>query len=364
MTRPRAREFGVQFHGVPGSLNAITDVGCVAVGHVTLIRGESVRTGVTAVLPRGRGGVGPVFAGHFALNGNGEMTGAAWVAESGFLDGPVLLTNTHSVGTVRDAYIRWLVRTDRGPATIDDRPGGFWVLPVVAETFDGYLNDINGFHIQDAHVVECLEAARGGPVPEGAVGAGTGTICYGFKSGIGTASRIVSEPGPFIVGVLVQANCGLRHQLLISGVPVGRALEQQLGRSSPAASETGSIIVVLATDAPLLPHQANRLAKRAAMGLARTGSSAGNGSGDIFIAFSTALTGHGDDNAVVPVRMLRNESMSALFEAAVEATEEAIINALFAAEAMTGMNGRRVDALPLEETRALLQGHGRWSGRQ
>jgi L-aminopeptidase/D-esterase-like protein len=362
MSRPRAREFGIQFSGTPGAHNTITDVAGVEVGHVTLISGEAVRTGVTAVWPRGLQGLGPVFAGQFALNGNGEMTGAAWIAESGFLDGPVLLTNTHSVGTVRDSYIRWLVRTGRRPATNAGCPDGFWALPVVAETFDGYLNDINGFHIQYEHVALCLEAARSGPVTEGAVGAGTGTICYGFKSGIGTASRIVRDPGPFTLGVLVQANCGLRHQLMISGAPIGRELERQAGSSPDVRWETGSIIVVLSTDAPLLPHQANRLAKRAAMGLARTGSSAGNGSGDLFVAFSTASVSPGDDHAVLPVLMIRNESLDPLFEAAVEATEEAIINSLFAAEAMTGLEGRHVNALPLDEVRVLLERYGHWGG--
>lgn len=365
MNRPRAREYGVSFSGKPGAFNAITDVAGVEVGHFTLIRGGGVRTGVTTVWPRGRRDSAPVFAGHFALNGNGEMTGTAWIAESGFLDGPVLLTNTHSVGTVRDAYIRWLVRTGRSPATNAGHPSGFWALPVVAETFDGYLNDINGFHIQYEHVVECLEAARSGPVPEGAVGAGTGSICYGFKGGIGSASRII--PGPFTLGALVQANCGLRHQLMISGAPIGRELER-IATSLPdePSGETGSIIVVLSTDAPLLPHQANRLAKRAAMGLARTGSSAGNGSGDLFVAFSTTAVNRGDE-AVGPVLMMRNEALSPLFEAAVEATEEAIINSLFAAEAMIGLDQHRANALPLEEVRVLLERYGRWreiSGRR
>lgn len=356
MSRPRAREFGVRFPGAPGALNAITDVAGVEVGHVTLIRGDSVRTGVTVVWPRGRGDSAPVFAGHFALNGNGEMTGTAWIAESGSLDGPVLLTNTHSVGTVRDAYIRWMVQTGRLPATNVAQSGAFWALPVVAETFDGRLNDINGFHVGNDHVAECLEAARPGPVPEGAVGAGTGSICYGFKGGIGTASRMIA--GPFTLGVLVQANCGLKHQLLISGCPIGRELARDVSSAPKHDSlETGSIIVVLATDAPLLPHQANRLAKRAAMGLARTGSSAGNGSGDLFVAFSTTPTGRGHD-AVESVLMMRNEALSPLFEAAVEATEEAIINALFAAETMIGLNKNRADALPLEDVRLLLERHG------
>lgn len=352
MTRPRARDFGISFPGQPGALNAITDVCGVEVGHRTLIQGDGIRTGVTAIWPRGRHDCAAVFAGHFALNGNGEMTGTAWIAESGFLDGPVLLTNTHSVGTVRDACIRWMVHIGRSPATNVAQSGAFWALPVVAETFDGYLNDINGFHVRDEHVIECLEAARPGPMAEGAVGAGTGSICYGFKAGIGTASRIID--GRYTLGVLVQANCGKRQQLMIAGCPVGRELAEQTAGSAPArGDETGSIIVVLATDAPLLPHQANRLAKRAAMGLARTGSSAGNGSGDLFLAFSTAPLAHGSD-AVERVLMMRNEALSPVFEAAVEATEEAIINALFAAEAMTGLNNRRVEALPLEWVRTLL----------
>ncbi len=358
--RPRARAFGVRFHGETGPHNAITDVPGVEVGHETLIEGSAVRTGITAIWPRGRADRAPVFAGQFALNGNGEMTGAAWIAESGYLDGPALLTNTHSVGTVRDGYIRWLVQTRRSPATNVGRPGGFWALPVVAETFDGYLSDINGFHIGYEHVVRCLEGARAGPVAEGAVGAGTGSIAYGYKAGIGTASRVVTSPAAFTLGVLVQANCGMREQLVVAGVPVGRELGAIDFRAT--GGESGSIIIVVATDAPLLPHQATRLARRAAMGLARTGSSAGNGSGDLILAWSTAPVAGDDDpqgRSIIPVAMVRNDCLNALFEATVEATEEAIVNALFAAGPMTGRDGNRIGALPLEAIGRLLDRAGR-----
>lgn len=356
--RPRARTDGVLFPGKTGPYNAITDVPGVEVGHETLIEGDAIRTGITAIWPRGRDDPAPVFAGQFALNGNGEMTGAAWIAESGYLDGPVLLTNTHSVGAVRDGYIRWLTEHGRTPATNIGRPGGFWALPVVGETFDGFLNDINGFHIGYPHLARCLANSRPGPVAEGAVGAGTGSISYGFKAGIGTASRVVNMPGDFTLGVLVQANCGLRDQLAIAGVPVGRDLEDVVEPES--GGESGSIIIVVATDAPLLPHQAIRLAKRAAMGLARTGSSAGNGSGDLIVAWSTApVAGDADPRTIIPVAMVRNDCLNALFEATVEATEEAIVNALFAAGPMTGRSGNSVEALPLQAVSLLLDRAGR-----
>jgi L-aminopeptidase/D-esterase-like protein len=350
----------VPFDGVPGPLNAITDVRGVEVGHATLVEGEGplvpgrgpVRTGVTAVLPRGRGSVDPVFGGWFALNGNGEMTGTTWLEESGFLEGPVMITNTHSVGVVRDAVVSWRVR--RGGA---DSLGYFWSLPVVAETWDGHLNDVNGFHVKAEHAFAAIDGARAGPVAEGSVGGGTGMVCHEFKGGIGTASRVLpAEAGGYTVGVLVQCNYGLRPQLTVAGVPVGREIPEE-----PAyRAETGSIIIVVATDAPLLAHQAKRLARRAALGLGRTGSVAGNGSGDIFVAFSTAnpeaaREGHG----VRSLLMLPNDSMSPLFTATVEATEESIVNALVAAETMVGRDGHRVIGLPHDRLRAALRKYNR-----
>lgn len=362
--KPRARTLGVPFEGVPGPLNAITDVAGVEVGHTTLIEGEAgplvvgkgpVRTGVTAILPRGKAGSldDPVFAGVFSLNGNGEMTGTAWVEESGFLEGPVVLTNTHSVGVARDAVIAW--RVAHGKA---DASGFFWSLPVVAETWDGWLNDANGFHVHPEHVFHALDAAAPGPVAEGGVGGGTGNICYEFKGGIGTASRRLGErAGGWTVGALVQANCGLRGQLTIAGVPVGREMPEGARRTE----EYGSIIIVVATDAPLLPHQLKRLARRAAMGLARTGSVSGNGSGDLVLAFSTANPGAGEAEGARAVRMLPNEDMNGLFSATVQAVEESIVNALVAAEAMEGRDGHRVEAIPHERLREILRRYGRLS---
>ncbi len=358
--KPRARALGVPFDGTPGPLDAITDVPGVVVGHATIIRGDGplkvgrgpVRTGVTAILPRGAGSDSdPVFAGWFSQNGNGEMTGTTWVEESGFLEGPVMITNTHSVGVVRDEVIAWRVR--RGGA---DTTGYWWSLPVVAETWDGELNDVNGFHVKPAHVDEALSSARGGAVPEGNVGGGTGMVCYGFKGGIGTASRrLAAERGGYTVGVLVQCNCGRKKDLLIAGVPVGREIQGEGTRDD----DSGSIIIVVATDAPLLPHQLKRLTRRATMGLARTGSSSGNGSGDIFIAFSTANPGAGGAEKAVPVMMLPNDSMNPVFQATVEATEEAIVNAMVAAETMTGANGVTVRALPHDGLRKALEKYNR-----
>jgi D-aminopeptidase len=355
-TRPRARDLGVPFEGTPGPLNAITDVKGTEVGLTTIVAGAgraAVRTGVTAVLPRGRASGDPVMAGWFSLNGNGEMTGTTWIEEAGFLEGPVFITNTHSVGIVRDAAIAWSVQHGKL-----FQP---WSLPVVAETWDGSLNDINGFHVKREHVFAALAGAVGGPVPEGNVGGGTGMICYEFKCGTGTASRRVSEgSGGYTVGVLVQANHGRRAELRIAGVPVGRELP-----SSPRASargdapELGSIIIVIATDAPLLPHQLERLSRRAALGLARTGATSGNGSGDIFLAFSTANPGAASSPEVAQVSMLSNTRISALFTATVEATDEAIVNALVAAETMTGVEGRTVEALPHDRLRQILARYGR-----
>ena len=353
---PRGRDLGIPFDfGSPGPLNAITDVAGVEVGHVTLVGGESLRTGVTAVLPRGRGDAGlrPCFAGYYALNGNGEMTGTAWLDEAGVLEGPVMVTNTNAVGVVRDAVIDYAAR--RWP-TSAGWPEGIWSLPVVAETWDGHLNDIYGGHVRPSHAVAAIEAARGGAVPEGAVGGGTGMVCFEFKGGIGTASRVLAPAdGGYTLGVLVQANFGLRHQLRIAGLPVGLELREDLVYSK----ESGSIIIVAATDAPLLPHQLRRIARRAALGLARTGSVAGNGSGDLFVAFSTANPGAGAADGVVELRMLPNERMNPLFEATVGATEEAIVNALVAGRTTTGFRGRTVPGLPHERVREILGRHGR-----
>src|SRR5262245_23007663 len=281
---PRARDLGVPFEGTPGALNAITDVTGVEVGMTTLIRGEGalevgkgpVRTGVTAILPRGKASSDPVMAGWFSLNGNGEMTGTTWIAEGGFMEGPVFITNTHSVGVVRDAAVAWSVKNQK-----QFQP---WSLPVVAETYDGGLNDVNGFHVKPEHVFSAIESASSGAVPEGNVGGGTGMSCYQFKCGTGTASRRV---GDYTVGVLVQANHGGRSELRIAGVPVGQEIPVTPKPAAPA-EELGSIIIVVGTDAPLLPHQLDRIARRASLGLARTGATSGNGSGDIFVAFSTA----------------------------------------------------------------------------
>ncbi len=365
-SKPRARDLGVPFDGTPGPLNAITDVKGVEVGHSTIIAGEGklqvgvgpVRTGVTAVLPRGKNLTDAVFAGWFSLNGNGEMTGTTWVEESGFLEGPVMITNTHSVGVVRDAVIAWRVK--HGPA---DETGYWWSLPVVAETYDGFLNDINGFHVKEKHAFDALESARSGPVSEGNVGGGTGMVCHEFKGGIGTASRRLEEKfGGYNVGVLVQCNYGSRRQLRIAGVPVGLEIPEKAAYSKanfPATDEVGSIIIVVATDAPVVAHQLKRLARRAALGLARNGSVAGNGSGDIFIAFSTANPGAAKTTGMVTLMMLPNDRMNPLFEATVQATEEAIINALVAAETMTGSDNHKVIALPHDRLRAVLKKYNR-----
>jgi L-aminopeptidase/D-esterase-like protein len=343
-----AGDLGVLLEGTRGELDAITDVPGVLVGYSTIVDGSDVRTGVTAILPRGRASNDPVFAGWFPLNGNGEMTGTAWIDESGFLEGPIMLTNTHSVGVVRDAVVGWQHRT----GTMFQP----YSYPVVAETFDGWLNDVNGFHVRPEHALAAIESAAGGVVREGNVGGGTGMVCFQFKGGTGTASR---RAGGYTVGVLVQANFGLRHQLTIAGVPVGKEIPLTEPWPPPLgapATEQGSIIVVAATDAPLLPHQLKRLARRAALGLARTGGCAGNGSGDIMLAFSVANPGAaGSDLATVSV--LANARMTALFDAAIFATEEAILNALLAAETMTGCGGRTVHAIPHDRLREVLARH-------
>jgi D-aminopeptidase len=350
---PRARDLGIPFDfGTPGRWNAITDVPGVEVGHVTLIEGDSVRTGVTAVLPRGKGEAArdQCFGGFFSLNGNGEMTGTAWLEESGLLEGPVMITNTNSVGVVRDAVISYAARR-WGPRGYQE----LWSLPVVAETWDGQLNDIYGMHVKAEHAFRALDGASSGSVAEGNVGGGTGMICYEFKGGIGTASRVLAAPaGGYAVGVLVQANFGLRHQLRIAGLPMGRELREGLVYSK----DTGSIIIVVATDAPLLPHQLKRLARRAALGLARTGSVAGNGSGDLFVAFSTANARAADKEGTTGLQMLPNDRMGPLFEATVGATEEAIVNALVAGRTMRGHEGHEVLGLPHERVRDILRRHG------
>jgi D-aminopeptidase len=362
----RARDLGIPFDGTPGPLNAITDVAGVTVGHTTLISGQGklhvgvgpVRTGVTAVLPRGKESLSlPVFAGWYSLNGNGEMTGTAWVEESGFLEGPVMITNTHSVGVVRDAVIQWRV-AQGNPDTSDY----WWSLPVVGETWDGWLNDTNGFHVKAEHAIRALNTATSGAVEEGSVGGGTGMICNGFKGGIGTSSRrLAAADGGFTVGVLVQCNYGRRQNLRIAGIPVGREIEapEPYTFMPSDIAERGSIIVVVATDAPLLPHQLKRLARRVPLGLGRNGSISGNGSGDLFIAFSTANKDAGVTSGVRDLKMLPNDSLDVVFAATVNATEEAIVNAMVAAKDMTGADGHRVIGLPHEQLREVLRKYNR-----
>jgi D-aminopeptidase len=364
--KPRARDLGVPFDGAPGPLNAITDVSGVSVGHTTLISGEGklqigkgpVRTGVTAILPRGKDTMSnPVFAGWWSLNGNGEMTGTTWVEESGFLEGPVMITNTHSVGVVRDAVIQW--RVNHG---LPDPTGYWWSLPVVAETWDGWLNDINGFHVKPEDAFHAIDTAHNGPVEEGNVGGGTGMICNEFKGGIGTSSRKFDIKGAsYTVGVLVQCNYGVRPNLRIAGVPAGREIPENAAYSSAAFGEMdrGSIIVVVATDAPLVSHQLKRLARRVSLGLGRNGSISGNGSGDIFIAFSTANSGAGGADHVVDLKMLPNDLIEPVFASTVQATEEAVINAMVAAETMTGIENHKVIALPHDRLREVLKKYNR-----
>jgi L-aminopeptidase/D-esterase-like protein len=380
----RARELGIStlIGGTPGQLDAITDVAGVEVGHTTLISGSGrlvvgkgpVRTGVTVIHPRGKDNPDPVFGAWFTLNGNGEMTGTTWLQESGILEGPVAITNTHSVGVVRDGILQWQV----------SRPGlQPWGLPVVAETFDGGLNDINGFHVTSEHVLAALNSAKGGAVQEGPVGGGTGMVCHQFKGGIGTSSRRLElNNGGYTVGVLVQCNYGARGDLRVAGVPVGQEIPDLLpciantdttmrrgarrcadARSIPGgdaeAAELGSIIVVVATDAPLLPHQLKRLVTRVALGVGRSGGFGGNGSGDIFVAFSTANPHTANEAGVTKVDMLPNPRMNALFYATVQATEEAIVNTLLAGETMTGADDYRVYALPRDRLLAALRKYGR-----
>src|SRR5438445_6212672 len=349
----RARDLGVPFDGTPGPLNAITDVAEVEVGYTTILRGEGklvvgkgpVRTGVTAIIPRGHDSLNdPVYAGMFSLNGNGEMTGTNWIEESGFLEGPIVITNTHSVGVARDAVIAW--RMKHGAA---DASGYWWSLPLVAETWDGWLNDTNGFHVKPEDVFHALDSAHGGAIEEGSVGGGTGMICYEFKGGNGTASRKIDikvgkdKPAQsYAVGVFVQANFGRRALLMIAGVPVGKEIP-----GSVYKEDTGSCIAVVATDAPLLPNQLKRLARRVSLGLARTGTISGNGSGDLFVAFSTANKNvWAADQVTHAVQTIPNDLMDPIFTGVVQATEEAVVNALVDNQTMIGANNHKVEALP------------------
>ena len=372
----RARDIGVPFEGTPGPLNAITDVAGVEVGYTTIIRGDGklvvgkgpVRTGVTAIIPRGHDSLNdPVYAAVFSLNGNGEMTGTHWVEESGFLEGPVVITNTHSVGVARDAVIAWRIK--HGAA---DASGYWWSLPLVAETWDGWLNDTNGFHVKPEDVFHALDSAHDGAIEEGSVGGGTGMICYEFKGGNGTASRKIEIKEPkassgqssangagaartYTVGVFVQANFGRRALLTITGVPIGKEIP-----GSVYKEDTGSCIAVVATDAPLLPNQLKRLARRVSIGLARTGTISGNGSGDLFIAFSTANKNvWAADQVTHSVQTVPNDLIDPIFGAVVEATEEAVVNALVDNQTMTGAGNHRVEALPHDRLRELLKKYNR-----
>lgn len=375
----RARDWGIPFGGTPGPLNAITDVPGLTVGQVTLVSGSGrlskgkgpVRTGVTAILPRGKK-FDPVFAGDAAFNGNGDMTGTHWIAESGFLETPILITNTGSVGVVRDAAWQWMERNGYYAPFARD----YWyAYPVVAETYDGVLNDIDGQHVKAEHAWQALDAARGGPVAEGATGGGTGMVAHGFKGGTGTSSRKVAGPlGSFTVGVLVQANYGGRGEMRIGGVPINKALRDipgpvlnpipsttrplaARGAAFALARETGSIIVVIATDAPLDAVQCQRLARRATVGLARMGGKGGNGSGDIFIAFATGNPGAFSNDRITSMKHYPNDAMDPLFTAVADATEEAIVNALVAGRDMTGIEGNSVRALPKKEVQEFLKEH-------
>lgn len=381
--KPRARALGVPFNGTPGALNAITDVAGVEIGQVTVIRGDGklvvgkgpVRTGVTAIFPRGRKASNGVMGAWYTMNGNGEMTGTTWLEESGYLWGPVTITNTLSVGVVHDAVIEWAIKRKYDEF--------LWALPVTAETWDGGLNDINGMHVTREHAFAALDSAKAGPVQEGNVGGGTGMVCHEFKGGIGTSSRKLSvEQGGYTIGVLVQCNYGGRRRLSIAGVPVGPQIQgaedcltlpnpsvgwmkqiplcgtRRVGMGPSPMEERGSIIAVVATDAPLLPHQLKRIARRVSLGIGRMGGIGGDSSGDIFLAFSTA-NGGSEGDSVVSVRMLPNEKLNPLFEATIDATEEAITNAMFAAETMTGADGLRVFALPTDQVVALLRKAGR-----
>jgi D-aminopeptidase len=357
MTKPRARDLGIPFEGTTGKYNAITDVQGVTVGYSTVIEGDSARTGVTIIHPRGQDDHDPVFAAWFPFNGNGEMTGSAWVEEGGFLEGPIGITNTHSVGVVRDTIIQWQVTH----STIFQG----WSCPLVTETADGWLNDINAFFVKPEHVLEALSSAKSGSIAEGNVGGGTGMLCYEFKGGTGTASRKLPEKlGGWTIGALAQTNFGRRFQLTVAGVPVGQHLKDNTiwtSGENPFKQDDGSLIVILATDAPLLPHQLKRLAKRASLGMARTGSLGGNGSGDIFLAFSTANPNAalGDEQGVASIKALSNNFIDPLLMTSVYATEEAIINSVIAAEDMIGHKGVSAKALPHDKLQELMQQYNR-----
>jgi len=361
-TAPRARDLGIPFDGTPGELNAITDVAGVTVGHETIIRDladeRAVRTGVTAILPRGRDSLDTtVYAGWSSLNGNGEMTGTTWIEESGFLEGPVMITNTHSIGAVHEGVIRWRVAQSGA-----DHSGYFWSLPVVAETWDGHLNDINGFHVRPEHAASALERASGGPVVEGSVGGGTGMICFEFKCGIGTASRIAAVDGEsYTLGVLVQANFGRRGDLHIAGVPVGAQMPGDLvySRLGTDIEMISSIIVVVATDAPLLPQQLKRIARRVPLAIGRTGDTGNNGSGDIFVAFSTANKEASRGEMQATIYSIPNDDLDPLFAATVQATEEAIINALIAGRDMVGDQGHVARGIDHKTLRKIMQQQNR-----
>ena len=339
----RARGIGLAFAGTTGPNNAITDVPGVSVGYETLIEGDSIRTGVTAILPRPKQDLATsVFAGCHSLNGNGELTGSHWIEEAGCCNGPITITNTHSLGTCRDASIQWMVK-HLGVSG--------WALPVAGETYDGALNDINGFHIKPQHVFAAIDQARGGPIEEGSVGGGTGMICYGFKGGSGTASRVLTVANTAVtLGIFVQANFGLTSQLTIAGVPVGRHLAKT--HEDP---ERGSIIAVVATDAPLLPHQLKRLTRRVGLGMGRSGAISGHGSGDLFLAFSTANEmAHRNTDQLSSTQFIPDAQLDPLFEAVIQAVDEAILNAMVANETMTGFKGARVAALPIEAVLELM----------
>ena len=359
-TKPCGRDLGIPFDGTPGELNSITDVKDVEVGFSTIIEGESIRTGVTAIFPRGMEksfqGL-PCFANWFSLNGNGEMTGIHWLTESGFLTSPILITNTYSVGTCRDALIKWFLKKNNSNliVNIDDI-----VLPVIAETYDGYLNDIAGFHVKDQHVFEALENARGGAnsfIEEGNVGGGTGMITFGFKAGTGTSSRFI-ESLNYTVGVLVQSNFGRKKQMIIVGVPIGKELLNMEQNSTVPDKDAGSIIAVLATDAPLLPHQLKRLATRISLGIGKTGGTGADQSGDLFLAFSTAIISN-SNSTIQSTEFLSNIEMNLLFEATIQCVEEAIVNTLVAAETMVGYNGHRVEAISHQQLIELLKKYNR-----
>ncbi len=373
MSKKRAREAGILLPGTPGKFNAITDVSGIEVGFSTLIYGEQkdyhgdgshfARTGVTAILPRGRKR-SAVFAGRHDLNGNGELTGTHWIDDSGFLHGPVMITNTNSVGIVRDTTAKWMIQNKLYfPLVVDGQPipGSGYFYPVVGETWDGILNDINGFHIKEEHVLEALESAKPGPVAEGNVGGGTGMVCHDFKGGTGTASRVLSEKeGGYTVGVLLQANHGVGKLFEIQGIPMADKItgaDPVLPSLTPK-SGTGSIIVVVATDAPLSTIQLGKLCKRVPIGIGKLGSGYENGSGDIFLAFSTA-----NENAFTTtkttIEILSDEMMDPLYKAVAEAVEEAILNALFAGETMDGIEGNKVFALPQDQVLRVLKERGR-----